>query len=156
MVPRVLVLLAAAAWIGPAAGAAELAVVVSHENPVEELSVNDLREVVLMERQHWHGGHRIYLVLPGSGTPEKDLLLRRVLRMSEDALHRHYLGKLYGGEIPAFPGRVASGAAARMLVAHAPNALAVIDSSEVDSTVKVLRIGGRRPGEAGYLLAGPR
>jgi hypothetical protein len=156
MLRRILVLLVAAASTGPLAGAAELAVVVSTQNPVDELSVSDLREVLLMERQHWRGGRRIYLILPGSGTLEKDLLLRRALRMSEDALRRHYLGKLYGGEIPAFPGTVASGSAARTVVAHAPNALAIIDSSEVDSTVKVLRIGGRRPGDEGYLLAGPR
>ena len=64
-----------------------------------------------MERQHWRGGLRIYLLLPESGTPEKDLLLRRGLQMNEDQLRRHYLGKLYGGEIPAFPGTAASGAA---------------------------------------------
>jgi hypothetical protein len=153
---RLLFLLVAVAWIGPPASAAELAVVVSPQNPVAELSVRDLREILLMERQHWGGGRRIYLILPGSGTPEKDLLLRRGLRMNEDALRRHYLAKLYGGEIPAFPGTAASGAAARMVVAHAPNALAVVETSEVDSTVKVLRIDGRRPGDEGYLLAGPR
>jgi hypothetical protein len=155
---RLLCLLVAATGLCPAAaaGAAELAVVVSPQNPVAELSASELREVLLMERQHWRGGLRIYLLLPESGTPEKDLLLRRALQMNEDKLRRHYLGKLYGGEIPAFPGTAASGAAARRVVAHAPNALAVVDSSAVDSTVKVLRIDGLRPGDAGYLLAAPR
>lgn len=153
---RLLCVLLAAAALGPAAGAAELAVVVSPQNPVGELTASELREILLMERQHWRGGRRIYLILPGSGTPEKDLLLRRGLQMNEDALRRHYLGKLYGGEIPAFPGTARSGAAARTVVAHAPNALAVVDSGAVDPTVKVLRIEGRRPGDTGYLLAGPR
>lgn len=138
-----------------AAGAGELAVVVSPQNPVAELSVRELREVLLMERQHWRGGLRIYLLLPESGTTEKDLLLRQGLEMNEDQLRRHYLGKLYAGDIPAFPGTAASGAA-RRVVAHAPNALAVIDSAAIDATVKVVRIGGRRPGEPGYLLAAPR
>lgn len=139
-----------------AARAAELAVVVHPQNPVTTLSAHELREVLLMERQHWRGGLRIYLLLPESGTPEKDLLLRRALQMNEDQLRRHYLAKLYGGEIPAFPGTAASAAAARRVVAHAPNALAVVDSSAVDATLKVIRIDGRRPGEAGYLLASPR
>ena len=157
MRPHHLRLLAAALLLcsAVAARAAELAVVVSPQNPVAELSVRELREVLLMERQHWRGGLRIYLLLPESGTPEKDLLLRRGLQMNEDQLRRHYLGKLYGGDIPAFPGTAASGAA-RRVVAHAPNALAVIDSSAVDATVKIIRIDGRRPGEAGYLLAASR
>lgn len=150
--------LAAAAMVcaGTTAGAAELAIVVHPQSPVSELSARELREVLLMERQHWRGGVRIYLILPESGTPEKDLLLRHALQMNEDQLRRHYLTKLYGGEIPAFPGTAASPAAARRVVAHAQNALAVVDSSAVDSTVKVVRIDGRRPGEAGYLLATSR
>lgn len=158
MGPRLLRLLVAVALAGSAAAAraAELAVVVNPQNPVVELTARELREVLLMERQHWRGGLRIYLLLPESGTPEKDLLLLRGLRMNEDQLRRHYLAKLYGGEIPAFPGTSASGAAARRLVAHAPNALAVVDSSSVDATVKLVRIDGRRPGEPGYLLAPTR
>ena len=155
---RLLRLLAAVTVVGSAAaaGAAELAIVVNPQNPVAELSARELREVLLMERQHWRGGLRIYLLLPESGTPEKDLLLQQALRMTEDQLRRHYLAKLYGGEIPAFPGTAASAAAARRVVAHAPNALAVVDSSAVDPTLKVVRIDGRRPGEAGYVLATPR
>jgi hypothetical protein len=139
-----------------AAHAAELAIVVNPQNPVAELSARELREVLLMERQHWRGGARIYLILPESGTPEKDLLLRKGVQMNEDQLRRHFLTKLYGGEIPAFPGTAASPAAARRVVAHAPNALAVVDSSAVDGTVKLVRIDGRRPGDPGYLLAGTR
>lgn len=150
--------LAAAALVfaGSAARAAELAIVVNPQNPVTELSARELREVLLMERQHWRGGARVYLILPESGTPEKDLLLRKGLQMNEDQLRRHFLTKLYGGEIPAFPGTAASPAAARRVVAHAPNALAVVDSSTVDGTVKLVRIDGRRPGDPGYLLAGTR
>jgi hypothetical protein len=152
---RLLCGIAMMAALAPASVGADLAVVVSPQNPLAELSASELREILLMERQHWRGGRRIYLILPRSGTPEKDLLLR-TLRMDEDELRRHFLGKLYGGEIPAFPGTAASGAAARTMVARAPNAIAVVDSDVVDATVKVLRIAGRRPGDGGYLLSGPR
>jgi hypothetical protein len=135
------------------AAARELALIVHPQNPVSSLTAIDLREILLMERQHWSGGGRIYLLLPETGSPEKELLLRRALKMSEDRLRRHYLGKLYGGEIPAFPRVASSGAEARRIVSRAPNALAVVDASAVDSSVKLVRIGGRRPGEPEYLLA---
>ena len=136
--------------------AADLAVIVHPGNPATELSSRELRELVLMERQHWRGAGRVYLLLPETGTVEKELLLERALRMTEDQLHRYYLGKLYGGEIPEFPRVVATGAAARRIVARAPDALAIVDARSVDASVKVLRIDGRGPGEAGYPLAARR
>jgi hypothetical protein len=136
--------------------AADLAVIVHPANALTELSSGELREILLLERQHWRATGRVYVVLPESGTAEKDLLLRSALHLTEDQLHRIYLGKLYGGEIPEFPQVVATGALARRIVARAPNALAVVDAATVDASVKVLRIDGRGPGEAGYLLASRR
>lgn len=135
--------------------ALELAVIVHSQKGVSEVSAADLREMILMERQHWKGGARIYLILPPSGSPEKGVLLTRVLNMTEEQLRRHYLGKLYGGEIAAFPSVAPSGTAAMRTVSLAPNAIALVDAGGLDSSVKVLRVQGRRPGDAGYLLASP-
>jgi hypothetical protein len=136
--------------------ALELAVIVHPQKGVSEVSAAELREMILMERQHWKGGGRIYLILPQSGSPEKDVLLQRVLKMTEEQLWRHYLGKLYGGEIAAFPTVARSGAESLRTVSLAPNAIAVVDARGLNHSVKVLRVQGRRPGEAGYLLASRR
>lgn len=136
--------------------ALELAVIVHPRQGVSEVSAADLREIILMERQHWKEGGRIYLLLPESGSIEKGVLLKRVLKMTEEQLRRHYLAKLYGGEIAAFPGVARSGTAALRTVSLAPNAIAVVDAGALDPSVKVLRVQGRRPGEPGYLLASPR
>ena len=136
--------------------ALELAVIVHPQKEVSEVSAAELREMILMERQHWRGGGRIYLILPQSGSPEKDVLLKKVLKMTEEQLRRHYLGKLYGGEIAAFPSVARSGTGALRTVSLAPNAIAVVDAGGLDPSVKVLRVQGRRPGDAGYLLASPR
>ncbi len=152
-------ILLAAALVLCAAGkglALELAVIVHSQNGVSEVSAADLREMILMERQHWKGGGRIYLILPQSGSSEKNLLLRRVLNMTEEQLRRHYLAKLYGGEIAAFPSVAPSGAAALRTVSLAQRAIAVVDASGLDPSVKVLRVQGLRPGDAGYVLASPR
>jgi hypothetical protein len=152
----VAVLVSAGVLIASECAARELALIVHPLNPISNVSAIDLREVLLMVRQRWSGGGRIYLLLPESGSPEKEVLLRRALAMTEDELRRHYLGKLYGGEIPAFPRVVASGAEARRIVSRAPNALALVDASTVDATVKVVRVAGRRPSEADYLLTSGR
>jgi hypothetical protein len=127
-------------------------VIVHPSTPVAGLSSADLREILLLERQHWSGGERVYVLLPPAGTPQKEVLLRRLLRMKDQDLRRHYLAKLYAGEISSFPRVASSAEAAKRFVARAPNALAIVDAAVADGTVKVLAVDGRRPGEAGYPL----
>jgi len=136
--------------------AEELAVVVNPGNAVDTLSTADLREILLMERQHWPAGGRIYLLVPGTGTPGKTALLQRVLRMGDDDLKRHYLAKLYAGEISSFPRVTSSSVAAQRTVARAANAIAVVEVAILDDSVKVLKIDGRGPGEADYILGPSR
>ncbi|HEX9189985.1 MAG TPA: hypothetical protein VGB87_23110, partial [Vicinamibacteria bacterium] len=92
-------------------------------------------------------------LLPPSGTPQKNLLLKRVLKMTDRELRSHYLGRLYAGELSEFPYIASSGEAARLFVAKAANALAVVRAGGAEPSVRTLAIDGRRPGDAGYLLA---
>ncbi|HEY7510760.1 MAG TPA: hypothetical protein VIG50_10935 [Vicinamibacteria bacterium] len=147
----------AAAMLSPAvAWPVDVALVVHPSNQTRDLRWEDVLAMFRAERQHWKGGRKIYLILPEAGTPEREIVLRRVYRMTDVQLKQFWLGKLYRGEIAAYPRVVASSAAARRLVSHASNALAFIDAAAIDATVKVVRIDGRRPGDPGYRLdAGP-
>jgi ABC-type phosphate transport system substrate-binding protein len=88
-----------------------------------------------------------------SGAAEKTLVLEKIYKMQEDELKRYWLGKLYRGEIPAFPKTLGSNEAVKRFVAQVPNAIGFIDSAFIDPSVKVLRIDGRAPGENGYPLS---
>lgn len=134
---------------------ADVALIVHPANPLSELSSASVVKIFRFEQQHWKGGGRIYLILQESGTPEKEIVLRRVYRMKDAELKQFWLGKLFRGEIASFPSVAHSSAAARRIVSHAPNALSFIDASAVDRTVKVLRVDGKLPGDPGYLLAAP-
>ena len=136
-----------------AAAAAHLAVVVNKESPAEGLSFNELVKIFKQEKQYWESGQKIYLIMRESGAPEKELLLKKVYRMEDEKLKKFWLGKLYRGEITALPKTLGSNEAVKRFVRQAPNAIGVIDASFVDETVKILRIDGKRPGEAGYALA---
>jgi len=76
--------------------------------------------------------------------------------MNDLELKQFWLGKLYRGEIASFPRVVDSDVAVRRLVGQAPLALGFLEASAVDGSVKVLRIDGKLPGQAGYLLSGAR
>lgn len=140
----------------PCLAAADVAIVVHPDNPQSNLRSEDLGRILRQEQQRWKSGGRIYLVFQGSGSPAREVVLRRVLRMDDLELKQFWLGKLYRGEIPSFPRVAPSDAAVRRLVGLAPQALGFLDASAVDGTVKVLRIDGKLPGQAGYFLAGTR
>jgi phosphate transport system substrate-binding protein len=133
--------------------AGDVAVIVHPANPVNDLTTAELRRILRQERQHWRAGSRIHLVLPESGSPEKDILLRRAYRLSDLGAKQLWLGKLYRAEITAFPRVAPSNGAARRIVASASGAIAFIDAAAVDASVKMLRVDGKKPGEPGYLLS---
>lgn len=140
----------------PCLAAADVAIVVHPDNPVASLSAEELGRILRQEQRRWREGSSIYLVFQGSGSPAREVVLRHLFRMSDVELKQFWLGKLYRGEIAAFPRVVHSDGAVKRLVALAPHALGFIDSAAADGTVKVVRVNGRLPGQAGYLLAAIR
>ena len=134
---------------------ADVALIVNPQNPESDLTASDLKAIFRQEQQHWKSGGKIYLVLQEAGSPEKELVLRRIYSLSDAELKQFWLGKLFRGEIASFPHVAPSNASAKRLVANAARALAFVDATVVDGTVKIMLIDGRRPGEPGYLLATP-
>ncbi len=85
------------------AGETAFAVIVNANNSVEALGFDDVRAIFMLERQFWPNGHRIALLLPPAGSPEREVLLSRVYGMTDAQLRRYWVAKLFRGEIPAVP-----------------------------------------------------
>src|SRR5215471_19243271 len=68
-----------------------LVIIVNRENPIENLSMADLRTIFLGERSHWPNGRRITLVMMDPGMEERNAVLRDICRMSETEFSRHFL-----------------------------------------------------------------
>src|SRR5437764_13512658 len=62
-----------------AAAARNLAIVVNQSNPVNELTMAEMRRVGLAERGDWPNGRRIALVTVDAGWPLRDSVLPRVM-----------------------------------------------------------------------------
>lgn len=131
----------------------QVAVVVSQDNPVNELSLKELMKIFRQEKQFWRAGKKIYLIMQETGTPEKATVLKKIYQMEEQELKKFWLGKLFRQEIASFPKTLRSNEAVKRFVSQVPSAVGVIDASFVDDSVKVLRIDGGGPGESGYVLA---
>jgi len=131
---------------GAAASPNTLAVIVNKSNPVNELSLAELCRILLGEKTNWKGTRKIALLLPTVGSPERQTALRLVA-MDESSYKSHW-AEISGGE--AAPVAAPASGMAVNLVAETEDAIAVVPLGDVKGSVKILRIDGSLPGDAGY------
>src|SRR5690349_7971885 len=65
----------------PAGG--DIAVVVRPDTPADNLSFNDIRKLLLGERQFWNSSLRVTLLIRAPSAHERDVVLKTIYRMSE-------------------------------------------------------------------------
>ncbi|MEW6210167.1 MAG: hypothetical protein AB1631_17505 [Acidobacteriota bacterium] len=130
----------------------DLAIIVNKSNPVDELSLADLRKIFLAERSRWPNGRKVTIVMREQGRVERAAALRLIYRMREQDFNRHFLNIRFTGETLEEPKLLASADGMIKFVFNVPGAIGYARASEVDSTVKVLRIDGLAPGQPGYKL----
>lgn len=129
-----------------------LVIVVNRSNPVEGLSFTELRRVFLGERSHWANDRRITLVMREPGEPERKTILRDVCGMTEDQLKTHFLHGLFTGEILVSPKILSTPTGVRKFIFNVPGAIGYLRLSDVDDSVKVVRIDELLPFDKGYKL----
>jgi len=129
-----------------------LAIIVNRSNTVNDLTMAELRKVFLGERGHWPNGRRITLVMREPSDPERRTILREVCQMNESELKSHILHGLFTGEILVSPKILDTPAGVRKFVFNVPGAIGYLRLTDVDTTVKVLRVEELLPGDGGYKL----
>lgn len=135
------------------AAEAPVAVIVHAQVPMDDLSLPELRRIFRGERLFWTNDLTIILLVPPRGSRERRVLLDKIYQQRSEAQYQHHwINKLFGGGAQSTP-KIARSAAS--LVREIPGAIALVSADKIPKGVKVLRIDGRRPGEAGYPLAPP-
>ena len=132
---------------------APIAVIVHEQVPVDELSLPELRRIFRGERQSWSRELTVTLLLPPRGTPERQVLLRKIYQqLSEVEVQHYWINRLFGDEVQAGPKITGSNEMSASLVREIPGAIALVPADRIPAGVKVLRIDGKKPGQAGYPL----
>lgn len=135
-----------------AASEQNLAVIVNLSNPVENFSMADLRKIFLGERTHWPSGRRITLVMMEPGQPERAVVLRDICQMNETDFNNHFLHGLFTGDVLVSPKTLASPVGVRKFVFNVPGAIGYLRATDVDASIKVVRVDERAPEDKGYKL----
>jgi ABC-type phosphate transport system substrate-binding protein len=130
----------------------DIAVIVNKANPINALTMVQLRKIVLAEEGKWPHGGKIVVWMTAPGQPERAATLKIVCGMSETDYTLHFMHASFKGDGGDLPKAAASGAQVRQSIAGAVNAVGFIKASQVDDSVKVLAIDGTPPGQAAYKL----
>jgi phosphate transport system substrate-binding protein len=140
--------------VAPAVTRAQtLAIIVNRANPTDNLSSEELRRYFLGERTRWDNGRKVTVIMRAPGQPERDAVLRLIYRMREQEFNFHFLHAQFTGELQGEPKVLDATPALIKYVAFVPGALAYVRAAEVEPSVKVLRIDGLMPDDAGYKIS---
>jgi ABC-type phosphate transport system substrate-binding protein len=145
-----LVLLACLFLIPAWAGA--VAILVSPDVPVDDLTFPEVRKLFLGEKQFWSPKLRVVLLMRAPVAPERDVVLKDIYQMTEAQFRQYWISKVFRAEMTSGPKIVYSTEMASELVAAIPGAVAFVDASQIPKGMKVLKIDGKLPGDKGYVL----
>jgi phosphate transport system substrate-binding protein len=153
---RMFVVLIATALLGMGvasqAAADDVVVIVNKSNPVDGLTMIELRKIVLGQQTKWPDGKKIAVLMTMPGQPERDSTLKIVCGMTETDFTLHFMHASFNGATVDPPRAVGSGVQVRQSVAGTPNAVGFIKASDADGSVRVITIDGSSPGQPAYKL----
>jgi hypothetical protein len=131
---------------------ADIAVVVNADTPVADLSLSEVRKVLLGERQYWNSKLPVVLLIRAPMARERDVVLRVIYQMSEAQFKQYWVAKIFRAEATTPPRMVYSNDMQYELLTALPGAIAFVDSRNVRPGEKVLRVDGHLPGDKDYPL----
>jgi ABC-type phosphate transport system substrate-binding protein len=134
------------------AAGGDVAVVVRPDLPADNLTLSQTRKLLLGEQQFWNSTLRVTLLLRAPAARERDVVLKVIYRMNEAEFRQFWISKMFRAESASGPKVVYSNEMAAELVNALPGSVAFVDASQVPKGLKVLKIDGKLPGQAGYPL----
>ena len=131
----------------------DIAVIVHPGVAIDNLPLADLRRILTGDREFWAAGsQRVTIFIRAPIARERDAVVRDICQMTEAQFRQHWIGKVFRAETPSGPKIVYSADAMIEQVSRTPGAIGLAQSPVTAKGVKVLRIDGRAPGQAGYRL----
>lgn len=138
-----------------AAADTDFAVVASPDVPLNNVSMADLRKLFLGDRQFWTAGLRVALVMRAPVARERAMVVWTICKMSEAQFSQYWIGKVMRADCTSSPRQFSSNQAAIDMVGATPGAIAIVNTSQLRSGLKVLPVDGKLPNQPGYKLRLP-
>jgi ABC-type phosphate transport system substrate-binding protein len=131
---------------------ADVAVVVHSGVPIDNMTIAELRHIVLGEREYWPASMRVTLLVGAEGSHERAAMLKDICQMTEEQFRQHWIAKMFRADTAVRPRSILTNDEAVNVASQTPGAIAFVDASKVGKNLKVLKIDGKTPGQKGYAL----
>jgi hypothetical protein len=140
------------AWSQEESGNSAIAIVVHKNTSVDNLSLDDLRNIFLANQQFWPDRTRIILLVRAPATTERTFVLNSIYQMDEAQFRQYWIAKMFRAEVPRGPKIVFSTDMTLELVVAIPGSISFMKADQVTDQVHVVRVDGKLPSDAGYPL----
>jgi ABC-type phosphate transport system substrate-binding protein len=132
-----------------------IVVLVNSSNPVDNLSIGELKKIFLSDRSKWDTGKSVAPVMLGPGAAERSIFLKIVCGMNDADFKKYFVQAAFEGKDATPPKEVSSARDVKSVVAGSPGAIGFVrasDFSEGESGLKAVKVDGSASGDASYKL----
>jgi len=150
--------LLSAITVAPVAAAGDpIVVIVNAANPVENLTVGELKKLFMSDRSKWDTGKSVAPVMVVAGAPERTAFLKAVCGMSDADFTKYFMQAAFAGKSATPPKEVGSAAAVKAFVGGSPGGIGFVKAGDFhgdgsDGGVKAVKIEGAAASDSGYKL----
>jgi ABC-type phosphate transport system substrate-binding protein len=139
------------------AGENSIVVIVNASNPVDNLTVGDLKKLFLSERSRWDTGKAVAPVMVTAGAPERTAFLKIVCGMNDADFGKYFMQAAFTGKSATPPKEVGGAQSVKSTVAGSPGAIGFVKTADFhgdasDGAVKAVKIDGIASSDDGYKL----
>ena len=136
------------------AAARDLALVSNKANGISAVTLPELIKLCKAQTSRWPDGRPVTFIMRAPSSPEMKLLLEKVYELPESEVKDLIFAANHGRMNHPAILVVESDEDLVNKVASIPGALGVVDVYAINSSVSVIKLGGKLPLEPGYLLHG--
>ena len=136
------------------AAARDLALVSNKVNSVSALTMPDLVKICKGQTNRWPDGKPVTFIMRSASSPEMKLLLEKVYEVPDSQVKEIIASANHGRMGHPAVMIVDSNEDLVNRVASIPGAIGIVDVYAINSSVAVVKLGGKLPLEPGYLLHG--
>jgi len=134
-----------------------IVVIVNQANPVQNVSMAELRKIFLSDRSRWDTGKAIAPVIAAPGAAERSAFLKIVCGMRDAEFGKYFVQAAFTGKDVTPPREVLSGRDVKSIVAGSPGAIGFIRALDFhgdgsDGGVKAVKVEGLLASDPGYKL----
>jgi ABC-type phosphate transport system substrate-binding protein len=134
-----------------------IVVIVNVANPVDNLTVSELKKLFMSDRSKWDTGKSVAPVMVTAGAPERTAFLKIVCGMSDGDFSKYFLQAAFTGKSATPPKEVGGAASVKSFVAGSAGGIGFVKAGDFhgdgsDGGVKAVKVDGVAAADPGYKL----